>query len=222
MPCSRKTICFLVVTVLLFAGLAAGDCLADCLACWKLKGVVVRLEDGTRIKGYAAWNQEWADLGYHFSTEQLKAFGQPAPAAKKKFPAVIFDPLAQIDDIAVYTHLRSIKYPAKNALVAIRGPIVLKVIDIREVKLNPGPHDGYVGAGSLPLVSRRIADLLRTKPVASCQYEEATTYVYWVSYDKSFPEAELRRLCEQQGESDKEVVKRLKARDIFSLRYDWD
>ncbi len=212
---------FVVMTALLLMGPVGGDCRADCIACWKLKGVIVRLKNGSMSKGYATWNESWAWIGYQYSNTAGKATEKQVLDANKEFPEVIFDPLALIDEIAVYTHVRSIKYPVKNRLLATRAPTVLKVKDIRYVKLNPGPHDGYKGAGRLPLVSRRIADLLRTKPVASCNYNSGAADVYWVSYDKSFPKAELRRLCEQQ-QSDEEVVKRLKARDIFSLHYDYD
>jgi|WetSurMetagenome_2_1015567.scaffolds.fasta_scaffold549354_1 hypothetical protein len=93
----------------------------------------------------------------------------------------------------------------------------MKVKEIQNVEINPGPHDKYNGAGNLPVVSRRIADLLQTKPVASCWYGDAGD-VYWVSYDKSFPAQELRGLCEGpiSGEG---IEKRFKGKDIIQLYY---
>ncbi|MEJ2718836.1 MAG: hypothetical protein P8182_17190, partial [Deltaproteobacteria bacterium] len=115
------------------------------------------------------------------------------------------------------------KYPIEKALVATREPISVNVNEIKEVKLIPGPLDGYGGARGIPLVAPRIADLLQTKPSASCRidYECGLADCFWVSYDKSFPAEELRRLCETEG-SDKKIVKSLKARDIFSLSFPFD
>jgi hypothetical protein len=209
MSCIRRSFPFFVVIALLLLALVSSDCLADCIACWKLKGVVVRLKDGTGIKGYATWNDGW------------QAFEEGTVRTKKTFPEVIFDPRVGIDKISVYTHLRSIKYPVKDALVAIRKPVSLSVKDIEDLKLDPGPHDGYDGAGLLPLVSPRVADLLQTKPVASCHYDGSVVDVYWVSYDESFPAGELKRLCDERV-SDKEIEKNLKARDVFPLFFSYD
>lgn len=221
MPCFPKTIVFLAVLGVLLVASVTSNCRADCIACWQLKGVTVRLKDGTTIKGYAIWNEGWALLGYLSSNAREEASRKPAVETRKKFPEVVFDPLAKIDDITVYTHLQSINYPIKDALVATRDPVGVYVKDIQELKLNPGPHDGYEGAGSLPVVSPRIADLLQTKPSASCNYEDSVVDAYWVSYDESFPAEELRRLCEQRV-SDKKIAESLEARDVISLYFFYD
>jgi hypothetical protein len=190
------------------------------MACWKLKGERVRLKDGTRIKGYATWNDSWALFGYQTWSEEAKRSFEKVLATKKEFPDVIFDSRAHIDGISVYTHLRSIEYPVKNHLVAIRESVGIGVKDIQEIKLYQGPFDGYDGATDLPVVSPRVADLLQTKPASFCVYDESVADVYWVSYEKSFPAEELKRLCER-GISEEEV-KKLAARDIFALYFFYD
>lgn len=211
---------FLAVVALLLASLVTSDCLADCIACWQLKGVLVRLKDGTTIDGYATWNDGWATLGYLGSNAQGQRSLKQIIETQKEFPEVILDPAADIDSIGIYTHLRSIEYPLAKGLVTTRDPIQVKVREIQDLKLNPGPHDGYHGAGSLPLVSPRIADLLQTKPEASCDYDDGGADVYWVSYDKSFPAEELRRLCEQRVTG--EETDKLEGRDIISLYFFYD
>jgi hypothetical protein len=203
----RDAVRLWAMSAFLLAPLIASDCFADCIACWELKGTIIHMKDGSKIEGYATWNEAWVE-------SELRG--------KKQFPEVIFDPSANlmITDIEVYTHIRSIKYPDDKALVTTRRPIRVEINEIKDVKLNPGPHDGYGGAGDLPVVSPRIADLLQTKPVASCEYGEGLADVYLLSYDKSFPSEELQRLCEQ-GISD-EQVKNLEARDIIRLVYPFD
>ncbi|MBI4962542.1 MAG: hypothetical protein HY913_04635 [Desulfomonile tiedjei] len=217
----RGTILPLVLLALMLTPLVLTDCHAqspeDCIACWRLKGVLVSLRDGTTIKGYAIWNDNWAALGLGSYGEKQKQ----GPEIKIEFPKVIFDPRAKIPKISVYTHLRSIKYPVANGLVTLRDPVQVNAEDIKDLKLNPGPHDGYKGAGRLPIVSERIADLLQTKPSASCHYDEGAGDMYWVSYDKSFAAEKLQRLCEEHN-SDEELEKKLKARDIFSLYHAYD
>ncbi|MFH1113534.1 MAG: hypothetical protein V1792_06400 [Pseudomonadota bacterium] len=185
-----------------------------------MKGVIVQLKNGTTIEGYATWNDSWAALGYHMSSAGDDDSIKRALENMKEFPQVIFDPKAQIDGIAVYTHLRTIKYPVAKALVTLRDPVGVNVEYIKNLRLNPGPHDGYEGAGTLPLVSERIADLLQTKPSASCHQDRGAGDMYWVSYDKSFPAEEVQRMCGHM--SDEELEKKLEARDIFSLYYAYD
>jgi hypothetical protein len=211
---------FLVIACL------TSDSHAGCIACWELKGVTVRLKNGAIIEGYAEWNDFWAELGYAESS--YNSSGNDENASKqalkdmKQFPEVIFDPKAHLDHIDVYTDLRSIKYPVAKGLVTLRDPVRANVWQIEYVKLNPGPHDGYNGAGRLPLVSERIADLLQTKPFASCHNDTGWADKYWVSYDKSFPKEELKRLCDKPSRKWDEEIQRLKARDIFRLYYAYD
>jgi len=205
---SRITLLFLGLALLLAAQLAS-NCHADCIACWQLKGVIVQLKDGITIEGYATWNDSWAA-----SSDQSSSVEKQKP-----FPEVIFDPEFQMS-IDVYTHLRSIKYPVTKALVALRDPVEVNVQDIKDLKLNPGPHDGYKGAGDLPLVSQRTADLLQTKPSASCHNDDGVQDVYWVSYDENFPAKELQRLCD--GPPGAELEKNFESRDVFSLYYTYD
>jgi hypothetical protein len=216
MHCFRKSIGFFVVMALVLAAWLTSDCHADCMACWQLKGVVVHLKNGTTIKGYATWNESWAAFGYQSSGLSDKKSIDRA-LVKNKFPKAIFDPKAQIDGIIVYTHLRSIKYPVANALVTLRDPIRVNKEDIKDLKVNPGPHDGYDGAGRLPLVSERIDDLLQTKPSAVCEYDAGLADGYCISYDKNFPKKELERLCR-----DDKARKRLQSRDIFCLYWAYD
>jgi hypothetical protein len=223
MHCLRNTVLLSLFLAFLAAAWSTSDCNASCIACWQLKGVIVQLKSGTTIEGYATWNDEWAWLGYNSSCAGDENCIKRALENEKEFPEVIFDPKARINEIIggiiVYTHLRSIKYPVANALVTLRDPVKLKIEEIRDLELNPGPHDGYGGAGTLPLVSERAADLLQTKPSASCHFDEGAGDEYWVSYDKSFPEEELKRLRTDRPD---EEIQRLKARDIFSLFYAYD
>jgi len=220
----RDTIILSLLLVFLVAAWLTSDCHAqspeDCIACWELKGVIVSLGDGTTVKGFAVWNDNWAALGLGSYGEKLKQ----GLEIKIEFPKVIFDPRAKIHKIYVYTHVRSIKYPKADLLVSLREPIEVNAKQIKDIKLNPGPHDGYQGAGGLPIVSERIADLLQTKPSASCYFDEGAGDEYWVSYDKSFPEEELKRLCDERLPTDRpdEEIQRLKARDIFRLYYAYD
>ena len=220
MHCLLYTILLSLLSAFWVAAWLTSDCHADCMMCWELKGVIVQLKNGTTIKGHATWNDSWAAFGYQSSGLSDKNSIDRA-LEKNKFPKVIFDPKAQISVIAVYTHLRSIKYPVENALVTLRDPVGVNVEDIKDLKLNPGPHDGYNGAGDLPLVSKRIADLLQIKPSASCHKYTGAGDVYWVSYDKSFPAKELQRLCEHHMLAE-EKKNSLKEKDIFSLYYAYD
>jgi hypothetical protein len=226
MHCLRDNILLSLLLASLVTALLTSDCHADCMACWELRGVIVEIKNGATIEGYATWNESWAALGYQGSGLSDKESIDRA-LEKNKFPKMIFDPKAQISGIAVYTHLRSIKYPVANALVTFRDPVEVNVEDIKDLKLSPGPHDGYDGAGVLPVVSQKIADLLQTKPSSFCERDHGTFVEYWISYDDSFPEDELQRLCgdelcDKQGNLDKKIEDDLSTRNIFSLSYAYD
>ncbi len=117
MHCLRDTILVSLLLPFLVAAWPTSDCHADCIACWQLKGVIVQLKNGTTIEGYAKWNDSWAALGYGDSYSGDENAIKRAWENRKEFPEVIFDPKAQIDGIAIYTHLRSIKYPVASELI---------------------------------------------------------------------------------------------------------
>ncbi|MEW6352402.1 MAG: hypothetical protein AB1646_25400 [Thermodesulfobacteriota bacterium] len=173
--------------------------------------MLIRLKDGTTIEGYAKWNDEWAEIRAEEPHEKLK-----------KFPEIIFQSGPDITVIGVHTHLRSIKYPVRNLLVATRECLPVLVREVEEIKLNPGPHDDYAGAGSIPVVSPRVADLLQTKPLASCHFDAGISDDYWLSYDPDFSTARLKQLCENKEQGSEGVQDLSGRRNVIHLSFPFD
>lgn len=76
--------------------------LADCTACWELKGVRLRLKDGSELKGYLLWNNAWL---------------QNIPSAA--FPKLLLQPVKGVKNIRFYSELRSILYPDSGLVIAV-------------------------------------------------------------------------------------------------------
>ena len=146
--------------------------------CWELKGLAVDLKNGTTVTGYTRWNKEAvSDAGY-----------------KGQFPEVLFEMPANAIDL--YTDLEKVVYPIQEALVTKKEPLLIPAGEIIRLLAKPGPHDGYRGAGNIPLVSPKIATLLHTKPNALCEGDEGGVIsFYWLAYNERISQEDLLWLC---------------------------
>lgn len=169
------------IVVAVFAVLSLADYQhshADCLACWELKGTVVELKNGKILEGCVTWNDAWL-LG----------------RTSTKFPDVVFEAESGVRNISFYSDIRTISFPDSGLKVSVGLPQRIPVDSISTIHLKPGVHDGYVGAGEIPVVSTRTAQSLLTRPVASCNGQGPLSIIYWVSYNQRFGEEELQCLC---------------------------
>lgn len=151
---------------------------SDCLACWELKGIVVELKSGKILEGYTTWNDAWL-----------------AGKTKTSFPEVVLEAEGGVKSITFYSDIRTITYPDSGLKISVGQPRTVPVESISSIELRPGVHDGYEGAGNIPVVSERTAQSLLTEPVATCRGEGALSIVYWISYNQRFGKEELRCLC---------------------------
>jgi hypothetical protein len=151
---------------------------ADCMACWELKGITLELKDGKEHEGYIIWNDAWVQ-------------GQTS----KSFPDLLFDNQNGVKTITFYLDIRAINYPDSGLKVSVGLQREIPVDSISHIKLKAGVHDGYVGAGRIPVVSERTAQMLLTKPVATCTGKGPLSIVTWLSYNQRFGKEELDCLC---------------------------
>ncbi len=158
------------------------------------------------MEGYVPWNDAWLPHG----------------SSEKKFPEAVFEPRVEVEWIQIYANLRPIEFPHANALVTLQKGATVPVKDIQELRLKPGPYDGYAGAGDIPVVSSRIADLLQTKPVASCHGDTGMADVYWVSYNKGITAKQLDCLCKEQWISLIDYGENLERNNVVKLVFPYD
>jgi hypothetical protein len=178
---------------------------ADCIACFQLKGVEVILKDGRIVTGHMPWNDSWVAV---------------RTKTKKKFPDIVFE-LGKTGSVSVYTHLKSIKYPI-NGVVATQKPLRIPISDVKQLIAKPGGFEGVDGATRLPVVSERIADLLQTPPEAFCTWDANVADVYWVSYNKNIPKAQIDCLCARQAKKVTDCGISAETTDVFHLCFFYD
>jgi hypothetical protein len=136
------------------------------------------LKGGEILEGYTRWNDAWLSR-----------------KTKVGFPEAVLETEGGVKSITFYSDIRTITYPDSGLRVSVGQPRTIVVDSISSLKLRPGVHDGYEGAGNIPVVSERTAQSLLTKPVAICSGEGALSTIYWISYNQRFGEEELRCLC---------------------------
>ncbi|MFZ2445656.1 MAG: hypothetical protein WAW37_04820 [Syntrophobacteraceae bacterium] len=125
--------------------------------------------------------------------------------------------------IDLYTDLEKVPYPFKGAVVTTKEPLRLPVERIIHVFAKPGPHDGYRGAGAIPLVSSEIVKLLHSKPHASCKGDAGgVTAVYWLAYAEFISQKDIDCLCGEPWTELIENCKLLQANHIFRLDFPYD
>jgi hypothetical protein len=156
--------------------------LADCFACWELKGVQLQLKDGSALKGYMLWNKAWI---------------QGAPSAP--FPKLLLQPAKGAEHIRFHSELRSILYPDSGLIVAVAPERLIPLDSLSDITPAPGEFEGRSGAGSIPVVAERTVKRLQQRaPFAYCKGEsEGNAVIYWISYNPEIGAKELRMLCER-------------------------
>lgn len=201
-----KRIFVLIVAIGILLGCIAGSEASLCGACWELKGLSVELDDTTTVTGYTMLN-DGEDGGHKVDFPE----GLLAMARETR------------QTIVLYTDLEKVPYPFKGAVVATKEPLRLPLEKIKRVVAKPGPHEGYQGAGAIPLVSSEIAKLLHSKPHASCEGDAGgVTAVYWLAYTESISRKDIEWLCKEPWTELIENSNLLGGNHIFRLDFPYD
>jgi hypothetical protein len=205
--------CFLSFALLFFSNLLfqPNYLHADCLACFELKGVQVTMKDGQKYSGYVGWNPAW------FTSRE-----------KSKFPDTLLSreswgPYPR-ESIPLYRKVYTIRFPM-TALVTRKGDsLTLRFSDVETMSGKPMEHDGYQGAGGLPVLSLTAIQLLsKSKPYASIKQDADVADHYLISFNPEIDETKLRKIYDDiKIWITKDKIKKLEESRIifFSLAYD--
>ncbi len=184
---------------------------ADCLACFELKGVQVTMKDGQKYSGYVGWNPAW------FTSRE-----------KSKFPETLLSreswgPYPR-ESIPLYRKVYTIRFPMTALVTRNRDLLTLRFSDVETMSAKPMEHDGYQGAGGLPVHSLMAIRLLsESKPYASIKQDADVADHYLISFNPEIDEPKLRKIYDDiKNWLTNEKIKELEESRIifFSLAYD--
>jgi hypothetical protein len=202
----------LLFSVISFAFLfQPGSLHADCLACFELKGVQATMKDGQKHSGYVGWNHAW------FTSRE-----------KSKFPDTLLSreswgPCPR-ESIPLYRKVYMIRFPMTALVTKKRDLLTLRFSDVETMSAKPMEHDGYQGAGGLPVLSLTAIRLLsESKPHASIKQDADVADHYLISFNPEIDEPKLREIYDDLKKwLTMEKIKKLEESRIifFSLPYD--
>ncbi len=116
---------------------------SECLACWSLEEVQIKLRSGEKLSGYLPWNDGWVFIN-------RERFGL-VEAITSKDPAVRSE-LSKLN-LHMYPELLELTFePFVGKRIAIKQPIRIDCDQIASIMISSGPHTGYSGAGLIELV----------------------------------------------------------------------
>ena len=155
---------------------------ADCLACFELKGVQITMKDGQKYSGYVGWNPAW------FTSRE-----------KSKFPDTLlrresWGPYPR-ESIPLYRKVYSIRFPVTSLVTNNSDLLTLRFSVVESMSAKPMEHDGYQGAGGLPVLSLTAIRLLsESKPYASIMLDADVADHYLISFHPEIDEPKLRKI----------------------------
>ena len=155
---------------------------ADCLACFELKGVRVTMKDGQKHSGYVGWNPAW------FTSRE-----------KSKFPDTLLSRESwesyPRESIPLYRNVYRIRFPLTALVTRNRDVLTLRFSDVETMSAKPMEHDGYQGAGGLPVLSLTAIRLLtESKPYAFIKQDADVADYYLISFNPEIDEPKLRNI----------------------------
>ena len=184
---------------------------ADCLACFELKCVQVTMKDGQKYSGYVGLNPAW------FTSRE-----------KSKFPDTLlrresWGPYPR-ESIPLYRKVYTIRFPTTALVTRNSDLLTLRFSDVESMSANPMEHDGYRGAGGLPVLSLTAIRLLsESKPYAFIKQDADVSDHYLISLNPEIDEPKLRKIYDDlKNWITKDKLKELEESRIifFSLSYD--
>jgi hypothetical protein len=159
-----------------------------------LRGVTIELKDSSIISGYVIWNEAW------FAHKDYKP----------KFSETLVDIESlrkyftwQADSLTIYKNVYIIDKPFKVIDYSHKPEMFLVTSDsdigkfplnaIKSIKAKPIEHDGYNGAGGIPIYSMKSLEMLTQKmPVAVIIEDTGVSDNYYIRYNPEIKEDELK------------------------------
>jgi hypothetical protein len=194
------------ILVILFIFFSSINIYADCLACWTLVPVKISLTNYKVIDGYVLWNNAWLETSSGQFNSDFIAF-------HKK----------QNDHVLIYKKIVFIDSIFKNTPVALDTQIdtisvgEIKSIDIRQVSIK-----NYTGAGPMIVISKKMQQLFKTRPVARYNLEDevsGASRLIIISYNKTIRLENLIEISKNSTLLDKD---KLEKKNVFVFLEAWD
>ena len=174
-----------ILLIILLLAFAVTSVSPECLACFELRGVRLKLSDGFVWDAYILFPERWE------LEEEKGLFNFPE------------DILVRMNDFLVRFYDKSsvfeIAYPKEGSIVSTSHSESLNRSEIISIVVAPGPYDGQYGATRLDYFESMHIELLKKKPVDICPSMWGTggSDVTWISYDSTMTGLKLREFDEK-------------------------
>jgi hypothetical protein len=162
---------------------------ADCVACWQLRKVEVKLNDGSMKIGFVHWNEAWLIGSLKNWEKWIDRFPQSFLELHKARPEQKILMLTKLFTIR-NDSLFEFKVTTKEHKIEfdVKDVMSMTEIDIESKK--------YEGAGDIPVYSEDDIEVLNSNPFATYSVNISVADVYFLSYNKDIDRKKLIKISE--------------------------
>lgn len=182
--------------------------IADCLACWEMRGVKIITFENDTIYGYVTWNDSWYTISQGCSLAKFPKCFIDDHLTRKRFK------------FNLYKKIFLVNYPYQNAYVVRRSDVItIEIKNIKRISAKRLPHNGLPGAGEVVVVSDSLVSILQKRPFAQYALYESCWDIYFLSYNKNINEDSLIAISNSNFWGKREYLEGI---GVIILKYSFD
>jgi hypothetical protein len=200
---------FIIAIIFLFSVKSVA---ADCLACWQLRKVEVKLNDGSKKIGFVYWNEAWLNGNLKNWEKWTNKFPESFLELHKTRPE---------QKIHLLTKLFTIKNDSlfEFKVTTKKHQLEFDVKDVKSIIEIDKESKKYEGAGEIQVYSEDDIQILNSNPFATYTVNISVADVYFLSYNKDMDRRKLKTISEDKYYA-QEVELRIKGVLLVTMNYD--
>jgi hypothetical protein len=185
---------------------------ADCLACWQLRKVEIRLNESSTKTGFVYWNESWLYGNLKNSEKWANRFPENFLEWHRTRPE---------QKIHMLTKLFTIKNDSlfEFKVTTIAHQLEIDVKDIIGIIEIDKESKRYEGAGYIPVFSEAEIKILNSNPFATYTINISVADVYFLSYNKDIDRKKLKVISEDKYFGEESELKK-KGVLFVTINYD--
>lgn len=174
---------------------------ADCLACWELRKVEIKLNDGSKKIGFVFWNEAWLNGNLENWEKWTNRFPDSFLAFHKTTPEQKIRMLTKLFTIR-NDSLFEFKVTTKEHQFEFDAKDVMAIVEIDKESKK------YKGAGDLQVYTEEDIQILNSNPFATYTVDISVADVYFLSYNKDIGRRKLRKISEERYYAQQEELRK--------------
>jgi hypothetical protein len=164
---------------------------ADCLACWELRKVEIKFNDGSKKTGFVYWNEAWLNGNLKNWEKWANRFQESFLELHKTSPDQKIHMLTKVFTVN-NDSLFEFKATTKKHQLELDVKDVMTIVEVDKASKK------YQGAGDIPVYSEEDIQILNSNPFATYTVNISVADIYFLSYNKNIDRKKLKKITEEK------------------------